>query len=92
MWMEKYKPRNIVPWSIIAVCYGGSSLILLGISYFLKRENKRRDRLVADGVISNDPYGYIDEVLEDGTKLTSQVDKGFMDLTDKQNLNFRYPL
>lgn len=36
-----------------------------------------------------DDYGYIDEVLEDGTTVTHKVDKAFMDLTDKQNLSFR---
>lgn len=36
-----------------------------------------------------DEYGYIDEVLEDGTTVTHKVEKAFMDLTDKQNLSFR---
>lgn len=36
-----------------------------------------------------DEYGYIDEVLEDGTTITHKVEKTFMDLTDKQNLSFR---
>jgi hypothetical protein len=37
-----------------------------------------------------DEYGYIDEVLEDGTTVTHKVEKAFMDLTDKQNLSFRF--
>ena len=36
-----------------------------------------------------DEYGYIDEILEDGTTITHKVEKTFMDLTDKQNLSFR---
>lgn len=45
--------------------------------------------VLCDFQTDDDDYGYIDEVLEDGSTVTHKVDKAFMDLTDKQNLSFR---
>lgn len=91
MWKEEYKPRNFVPWSIIAVSYAACIVIILFIGWYFRRMNIQRDKLAAEGAIDSDPFGYIDEVQEDGTVITQKVDKAFMDLTDKQNMAFRYP-
>ncbi|KAJ9119805.1 hypothetical protein QFC24_005518 [Naganishia onofrii] len=92
MWLDKYKPRNFVPWVIIIISYSICVVMLLAIRWRLAYENKQRDILQAESGTDEDDYGYIDEVLEDGTTVTHKVDKAFMDLTDKQNLSFRYPL
>jgi hypothetical protein len=92
MWLDKYKPRNFVPWVIIIISYSICVVMLLAIRWRLAYENKQRDMLQAESGTDEDDYGYIDEVLEDGTTVTHKVDKAFMDLTDKQNLSFRYPL
>ncbi|EPQ50460.1 hypothetical protein GLOTRDRAFT_133840 [Gloeophyllum trabeum ATCC 11539] len=44
MQLQKYKPRNHVPWAIIGVCYTICPLILLVIRYMLWKENKIRDQ------------------------------------------------
>ncbi|GHJ87948.1 hypothetical protein NliqN6_4350 [Naganishia liquefaciens] len=92
MWLDKYKPRNRVPWTIIIISYSICVVMLLGIRWRLNYENKQRDIRQAESTSEEDEYGYIDEVLEDGTTITHKVEKTFMDLTDKQNLSFRYPL
>jgi hypothetical protein len=112
-WLDKYKPRNTVPWIVIVISYSLCVVMLLGIRWRLSYENKQRDKLQAENGVSgrpdpalpgyplthgphanaiqseDDEYGYVDEVLDDGTKITHKVDKAFKDLTDKQNLSFR---
>ncbi|ESK83753.1 membrane transporter [Moniliophthora roreri MCA 2997] len=89
MWQAKYRPRNHVPWIIIGVCYVACALILLLIRLLLSRENKRRDAEPAD-----DTYDdvWVERVNKDGKVEKVKVDKAFLDLTDKQNRDFRYVL
>ncbi|KAF9239490.1 MFS general substrate transporter [Melanogaster broomeanus] len=90
LWQAKYKPRNHVPWAVIAACYATGPLILLTIRYMLDRENRRRDAEVVDDSASEEYF--IEKVTEDGKRVEMKVDKAFMDLTDRQNRDFRYVL
>ncbi|EPQ50480.1 MFS general substrate transporter [Gloeophyllum trabeum ATCC 11539] len=89
MWQQKYKPRNHVPWAIIGVCYAICPLILLVIRYILWKENKLRDQEPPD-----DTYDdvYIEAIDSEGNRVERKVDKEFLDLTDRQNREFRYVL
>ena len=70
MWREKYKPRYYVPWGIILGTYVVNPIILLGIRYFLNKENKRRDALVGDKIEKfYDEHG-------------DEIDPTFLDITD----------
>ncbi|KAB5593649.1 MFS general substrate transporter [Ceratobasidium theobromae] len=89
-WKEKYKPRNYVPWSICLASYVGDFLIILAIRYVLDTENKRRDALQASS--AHDEYGYVEKADSDGQIIRQKVDKAMLDLTDRQNLSFRYAL
>ncbi|KAJ7100458.1 MFS general substrate transporter [Mycena epipterygia] len=90
MWQARYKPRNHVPWIIIAVCYVSSMLLALAIRYLLVAENKRRDA----EPVHDDGYDdvYIERLAKDGSGIMEKVkiDKEFLDLTDIQNRDFRY--
>jgi len=94
MWTQQYKPRNRVPWAVITICYFVCTILLLIIRYILVRENKRRDRLAADPNFSGDQdeVGVIEVIGEDGKKSFKKVDRAFLDLTDRENLQFRYVL
>lgn len=81
MWQDKYAPRYYIPWGIILGTYVVTPTILLTIRYFLTRENKRRDALMAGGGIEK----FYDENGD-------EVDATFLDITDRKNLAFRYPL
>ncbi|EEB89917.1 hypothetical protein MPER_11939, partial [Moniliophthora perniciosa FA553] len=89
MWQAKYRPRNHVPWIIIGICYAACAVLLLLIRLLLSRENKRRDAEPAD-----DTYDdvWVERVNKDGKAEKVKVDKAFLDLTDKQNRDFRYVL
>ncbi|KAJ6627716.1 MFS general substrate transporter [Mycena sp. CBHHK59/15] len=89
MWQAKYKPRNHVPWIIIAICYLSTVILLLSIRFYLSSENKRRDAEPA-----NDTYNevYVQRLTADGVTEKVKVDKEFLDLTDIQNRDFRYVL
>ncbi|CUA76058.1 hypothetical protein RSOLAG22IIIB_02065 [Rhizoctonia solani] len=83
------KPPNRVPWIVITISYFLCPVILLIIRLRLSRENNKRD---AEPKIEQDADAYIEEILEDGTKIERKVDKAFLDLTDIQNRDFRYVL
>ncbi|KAK0243317.1 major facilitator superfamily domain-containing protein [Armillaria nabsnona] len=89
MWAEKYKPRNRVPWAIMGVCVVFRIVTLLGIRYLLSTENRRRDAEPVDAAYAD---VYIERLKEDGVMEKVHVDKEFLDLTDKQNRDFRYVL
>jgi len=89
MWQAKYKPRNHVPWIIIGVCYLCCIGLLLMIRFVLARENKRRDSEPPDETYDE---VYVTRETPDGKKVEVKVAKEFLDLTDKQNRDFRYVL
>jgi len=97
-WKQKYKPRDVVPFGINIVCYSMTIVLSTTIYFTLKRENERRDRLKAEAEASGthqhefDEYGYIDVHGPDGKIKREKVLKAYMDLTDKENLSYRYVL
>ncbi|KAG2078481.1 MFS general substrate transporter [Suillus decipiens] len=88
MWKTQYKPRNHVPWAVIGACYVTCPILLLVIRAVLVRENKIRD---AEPVDDEAEY-IIERITEDGKRVEVKVDKEFLDLTDRQNRDFRYVL
>ncbi|KAJ7061092.1 major facilitator superfamily domain-containing protein [Mycena amicta] len=90
MWQQQYKPRNHVPWTIIGVCYACCMLLVLVIRQLLVAENKRRD--LAQPTEDADPYDdvYVERIGADGKMRRVKVDKEYLDLTDRQNRDFRY--
>ncbi|KAF8350493.1 major facilitator superfamily domain-containing protein [Amanita rubescens] len=89
MWELKYAPRNRVPWSIIAGCNIAAAITILILRIVLARENIKRDTEERDYIYDD---VYIKKKLPDGTTIEAKVDKAFLDLTDKQNRDFRYVL
>ncbi|KAJ7871731.1 MFS general substrate transporter [Mycena leptocephala] len=86
----QYKPHNHVPWTVIGICYACCMVLVLAIRFLLIAENKRRDaEPTRDG-------GYDDVYVErpagggSGRMEKVKVDKEFLDLTDRQNRDFRY--
>ncbi|KAG5724303.1 Thiamine pathway transporter THI73 [Termitomyces sp. T112] len=88
MWQAKYKPRNHVPWIIIGICYAVCICLILSIRWLLVRENKIRDMEPTDTSYDN---VYIEKTVN-GVVEQVKVDKEFLDLTDRQNRDFRYVL
>ena len=64
----------------------------------LRAENKRRDALKAEalatgkGVDKFEDYAYLETTDEHGNIINNRVEKAFLDMTDKENLAFRYVL
>ncbi|KAF8136478.1 major facilitator superfamily domain-containing protein, partial [Boletus edulis] len=82
MWKSQYKPRNHIPWAVITVTNFSSAVALLALRYLYQRENKRRDIETRD-----DTYDAVYIKTESG-----EEKQAFLDLTDKQNRDFRYVL
>ncbi|THH04217.1 hypothetical protein EW145_g5684 [Phellinidium pouzarii] len=89
MWLQKYSPRNLVPWVVITICYVICPMLLMLLRYILNAENKRRDKEPLD-----DTYDdvWVKVTDENGKLVEKKVDKAFLDLTDRQNRAFRYVL
>ncbi|KAF8264097.1 MFS general substrate transporter [Lactarius quietus] len=89
MWQAKYKPRNHVPWMIFGICEVACMCLLFAIRVLLSRENKRRDAEPVDDAYDN---VFITKIDQDGNRVEMKVSKEFLDLTDRQNRDFRYVL
>ncbi|KII89198.1 hypothetical protein PLICRDRAFT_599098 [Plicaturopsis crispa FD-325 SS-3] len=88
MWKKQYQPRNHVPWAILAACSLASAVLILALRFLLAAENKRRNAEQPDEI-------YDDAYLTDaagGKAGEARVDKAFLDLTDRQNRDYRYVL
>ncbi|KAK2608167.1 hypothetical protein N8I77_006794 [Diaporthe amygdali] len=89
-WRAQYKPRNYVPYSICLASYVCNFVLLFAIRWLLNKENQRRDALQAGNPV--DRNGYVERSDSTGQRYLQKVDKGLLDMTDRQNLSFRYSL
>ncbi|KAI0065989.1 MFS general substrate transporter [Artomyces pyxidatus] len=89
LWQAKYSPRNHIPWIVTGVMYVLALGTLLANRTLLDLRNKHRAT-----VPHNDAYEDVHVVRlgEDGKHVEVKVAKEFLDLTDKQNSDFRYAL
>ncbi|KAG1741544.1 MFS general substrate transporter [Suillus paluster] len=89
LWKAQYKPRYHIPWAVIGACTITCSILLLVIRVVLARENRIRDTEHLD--VIEEEY-IIERITEDGRRVEVKVEKGFLDLTDRVNRDFRYVL
>lgn len=97
-----------MPWSIIAACNVAAAIIILILRFFLVRENNKRDEEERDYTYDDVyikkelPDGTTIEAKVDKVRLSTRWScplilttfalQAFLDLTDKQNRDFRYVL
>jgi len=97
-WKLQYRPRNLVPWGLELMTFCMASIWLLIIRFLYARENKRRDALYAEaqatgkGLSDFSDFAYVDTVDENGEVIRTKVEKAMLDITDSENLAFRYVL
>ncbi|CAK7226322.1 hypothetical protein SBRCBS47491_006190 [Sporothrix bragantina] len=91
LFQPQYKPRYLVTWAVILVvaCIL-PTLIILYLRWYLVKENKRRDALASQNLIQE--VGVVEHVDETGERVEEVVDARQLDLTDRENLAFRYVL
>jgi len=71
---------------------------MLVLRFLYVTENKRRDALyeiakqTGEGLQQFEDFAYIDTTDADGKTIHTKVDKAMLDITDKENLAFRYIL
>ncbi|KAI0072273.1 MFS general substrate transporter [Panus rudis PR-1116 ss-1] len=88
-WKKQYQPRNHIPWAILSACWFVSMVLLLVTRVYLARENAKREKEGHDSTY-DEVYIEDSDAGEKGGQV--KVDKAFLDLTDKQNRDFRYVL
>lgn len=91
LFQAQYKPRYIPTWWVImwVACVLPMGIVLY-LRYYLNKENKRRDELAKRGEIEE--IGVVEHIDESGQRTESVVDARQLDLTDRENLAFRYVL
>lgn len=98
VWESRYSPQNIVPWSVCITTYFLCIPTSYALWFVMRRENKRRDAVVgADGLhkaheVNIKVFGDDGRNAGESGEQSHKLDTAFLDLTDRQNLNFRYPL
>ena len=81
-----------MPWGVIlGVASVFPAILILYIRYYLDKENKRRDALVASGK-EIQGTGVVESTDGEGHLVDHVVDNNQLDLTDRENLTFRYVL
>ncbi|KAK4561268.1 hypothetical protein LTR86_004585 [Recurvomyces mirabilis] len=91
LFQPRWKPRYLATWGIIlGVAVILPMIIIINLRLYLDRENKRRDSLAAQGLVRE--VGVMTHDDGDGVKSEEIVDARQLDLTDRQNLAFRYVL
>jgi len=81
-----------VPWSINLASYVGDWILILALRVYLQRENKRRDAIQATSGKSDHEFGYVERTGDDGQIIRQRVEKALLDITDRENMSFRYVL
>lgn len=108
MFLKRYQPRNHTPWAIISTCVFVSAILILILRFMLAAENKKRDAEPYDPtydevyILETDSNGKekekrVDKVCGFGVDCrllgtNRNCLQVFLDLTDKQNREFRYVL
>ncbi|KAJ0375700.1 hypothetical protein COL26b_006020 [Colletotrichum chrysophilum] len=85
-WQPKYKPRYTLPWAFMTAFWFISPAMCLVIRWYLVRENRRRQANLDTAGSSDD-----NDILDTGDRVV-HVYKEDLDLTDRQNQKFIYPL
>ncbi|OOQ84702.1 allantoate permease [Penicillium brasilianum] len=75
VFLDRDAPRYHIAWSVHLACYACLTVAVLFLRFHLKRQNKRKDELVAAADLSAADPNLI---------------HAFEDKTDRENLNFRY--
>ncbi|KAK3312327.1 major facilitator superfamily domain-containing protein [Apodospora peruviana] len=68
-------PRYFIAFATHLGCYCLLVIVIVGLRFYLNHQNNKRDKMAAEGVVAADPKNIV---------------HGFEDLTDLQNLSFRY--
>ncbi|KAL5522700.1 hypothetical protein ACEPAG_8718 [Sanghuangporus baumii] len=96
-WRSQYRPTNRIPFGITLMSHLVSILLTLVLRYYLSVENRRRDKMkemaeqTGIGKEVSEDFQVV-EIMRDGEVIRQKIDKAFLDLTDKENLAFRYVL
>ncbi|KAF2634651.1 MFS general substrate transporter [Massarina eburnea CBS 473.64] len=91
LFQPQYAPRYIITWAVIlGVACVLPAIIVLYLRWYLVKENNRRDELDRLGSIQE--VGIVQHLVEDGGTTEEVVDARQLDLTDRENLAFRYVL
>lgn len=104
IWRSQFSPLNTVPWSVCMVSYFLCVPVAIALHFIMARENTRRDE-AQEHEHENSTQGHqvpialqptdaeqVDSTTDAKKHPQAHLDTAFLDLTDKQNRYYRYPL
>lgn len=78
VFLEKDQPRYLTAFAVHMACYALLVFVILYLRWYLKRQNGKKDRLQAEFAA------------QAGTLTDERMVHAFDDLTDRENVTFRY--
>ncbi|KAL1638683.1 hypothetical protein SLS58_008715 [Diplodia intermedia] len=85
LFRPRYEPRYLVTWHVVLwVACVFPMLLVLGLRWYLEKENGRRDGLDRGGLVGE--VGVVERVDGGGARREVVVDARLLDLTDRENL------
>ncbi|CEH12572.1 allantoate permease of the major facilitator superfamily [Ceraceosorus bombacis] len=99
-WQPQYAPRYKLPWAFMTAFWFISPAMCLVIRWHLQKENRRRQALLAQGETKDGALGEGERGLHKveqarldlGNSEKLSIENEDLDLTDRENLRFVYPL
>ena len=97
-WLDKYKPDNRIPWVIVLISSSCAIACTFAQRTLYARENRKRDSMKREALRAGTNFAVFEEYMmvettdSDGKVHQRKVDKMYLDLTDGENLAFRYVL
>ena len=97
-WLDKYKPSDRVPFGITLMSHLVAIMCTIALWYSFVQENHRRDALKEQairtgvGLAAHQDYAVLERTDVEGKMWRQTVNKMYLDLTDGENLAFRYVL
>ncbi|CAO1613024.1 unnamed protein product [Sympodiomycopsis kandeliae] len=96
IWRSQYSPMNTLPWGVVLVSYFATIPIAWALHFIMATRNNKRDAMQSvehhDNKVPVRLHSEHDQEKHAHASSPEQLDTAFMDLTDRQNINFRYPL
>lgn len=84
--------KGMAKYTLRQCTYVFDIFMIFVIRWYLVRENRTRDAEKLASGEEYDEFGYVEHTQEDGSIIRLKVPIQFMDITDKENRAFRYPL
>lgn len=97
-WLDRYKPTDRIPWGLTLMAELPAISCTFALRYLFARENRKREGMKAEALRTGvslaafEEYSMVETTDDEGKVVRRKIDKMYLDLTDTENIAFRYVL